>query len=236
MDVSIGMGRSVDARTNGIWPGRGGVEDEGYWRFFRALLDGRLRLGEVVTQERLCAVLGMSLSPLRETVTLLSAEGLVAVRRRVGVTIFTPDVAFIRSSFQFRGLIEREGLRKLAEAPPAGWAEEMRRKHERVIGAVREAATATDYEGAVKDVEQDLHGAFVGAFDNPIIEDTHARLFRRLYLLRLLYPASVNTRATVRAMEEHLDILRAIEEQRPELASEQLDRHLGAVLHRMLGI
>ena len=37
-----------------------------YTAFFDALLDGRLALGQTLTQDALCAVLGTSLSPLRE--------------------------------------------------------------------------------------------------------------------------------------------------------------------------
>ena len=104
-------------------PARGWfVENASYAAFFDALLDGRLALGQTLTQDALCAVLDTSLSPLRETLTLLEADGLISIRRRIGVTIFYPDVAFVRSTFQFRGMIEREAIRKVVTAGRSGMA------------------------------------------------------------------------------------------------------------------
>ena len=63
---------------------RGEIENAGYAAFFDALIDGRLKLGQTLTQDELCKVLGLSLSPMRETTTLLEAEGLITFRRKVG--------------------------------------------------------------------------------------------------------------------------------------------------------
>ncbi|MBK8083489.1 MAG: GntR family transcriptional regulator [Devosia sp.] len=53
----------------------GGIENVGYNAFFEALIEGRLQLGQTLKQEELGATLGLSLSPMRETTTLLEAEG-----------------------------------------------------------------------------------------------------------------------------------------------------------------
>ena len=50
---------------------RGEIENAGYAAFFDALIAGKLKLGQTLTQDELCQVLGMSLSPMRETTTLL---------------------------------------------------------------------------------------------------------------------------------------------------------------------
>ena len=73
----------------------GGIDNSGYHAFFEALIEGRLRLGQTLKQEELGAILGLSLSPMRETTTLLEAEGMITVRRKVGITIFYPDMNFV---------------------------------------------------------------------------------------------------------------------------------------------
>jgi DNA-binding GntR family transcriptional regulator len=222
-----------------IWPEIAGLAppgDPGYWRFLQALLDGRLKLGETLRQEDLCEVLGMSLSPLRETMTLLAAEGLVEVRRRMGVRIFYPDVPFVRTTFQLRGVLEREGLRKLAQVVTDDWLDRMIEEHRQVRALVSSASRAADYELAVKKVEQELHGSFVAVFQNPLIEEVHGKLFRKLYLLRLMYPASVNPRPTLQSLDEHLAIVEALRVRDGQRAADALDRHLAAVLHRILDI
>ncbi|MBK8084216.1 MAG: GntR family transcriptional regulator [Devosia sp.] len=63
---------------------------------------GRLEAGMVVTQNELCDLLGLSLSPLRETLVLLEEFGLVEIKPRTGIRIVYPEVAFIRENYQFR--------------------------------------------------------------------------------------------------------------------------------------
>ncbi len=46
---------------------------------------------------------------MRETTTLLAAEGLIKVRRKVGITIFYPDMKFVGNTFQLRGCWKRRG-------------------------------------------------------------------------------------------------------------------------------
>ena len=210
--------------------------DPGYWRFFTALLGGRLNLGQTLTQDHLCDVLGMSLSPLRETMTLLSAEGLIEIRKRVGVTVFYPDVAFVRTHFQFRGMIEREALRKFAGNVTEQWLDLMETAHREAMSEVATSHRSSDYEQMMRLLEQNLHGRFVAAFDNPYITDVHGKLFRKLYLLRLLYPVGANKKSTIRSLEEHLEILAHLRRRDGDAAAACLEQHLSGVFHRTLGI
>ena len=115
----------------------GGIDNPGYNAFFEALIEGRLKLGQTLKQEELGAILGLSLSPMRETTTLLASEGMIKVRRKVGITIFYPDMKFVGNTFQFRGLLEKEGLRKFAGTVSRDWIARMRDEHARIISFVR---------------------------------------------------------------------------------------------------
>jgi DNA-binding GntR family transcriptional regulator len=210
------------------------VTNSGYDAFFAALLEGRLKLGQTVTQGELCSILETTLSPLRDTITLLEAEGLVQSRRRVGVTIFYPDVKFVGSTFQFRGLLEREGLRKFSANINGKWAKQIRDAHHNVIEFVRSVKDAQSYEKRVKALEDDLHWGFINAFDNAQISSTYAKLSRKMYLLRLLNPEAVGPANTIQSMNEHLAIIEALEKNKVDDAVEALERHLRGVLHRIL--
>lgn len=213
---------------------RGGITNPGFIAFIEALLSGRLKLGQTVRLEELCEILGISLSPLREAVTLLEAEGLIQVRKRLGVSIFYPDVKFVGSTFQFRELLEAEGLRRMAEGLSRRWIDEMERAHYQIIEQVRGVAQPLDFVAPVRELEERFHGSFVGAFDNEQISANYQRLTQKMYLLRLLNPEAVNTANTVRSMEEHLAVIAALREGSAELAVEALQRHLKNVLHRLL--
>ena len=205
-----------------------------YTAFFDALVDGRLRLGQTLTQDELCQALGFTLSPVREATTLLEAEKLITVRRKVGITIFYPDVDFIGDCFQFRGLLEREGLRKFASALPEGWIERMRKAHAEIIGFVREVNDLERYRVPVRDIETQFHRSFIGAYGNAQISSTYARLSQKMYLIRLHNLVAVGPANTVQSMNEHLTVVEALAGGDVNGAIEALDNHLMAVLHRVI--
>lgn len=212
----------------------GGIDNPGYHAFFEALVDGRLKLGQTLKQEELGNILGLSLSPMRETTTLLEAEGMVTVRRKVGITIFYPDMKFVGNTFQFRGLLEKEGLRKFATTMPAGWVAAMRAEHEQIMEYVREVNDLTVYRVPVKELERRFHESFISAYANDQLSITYARLLQKMYLIRLHNLDAVGPIHTITSMREHLAIIDALEAADVEGAIEALDRHLKGVLHRTL--
>src|SRR6218665_435063 len=213
---------------------RGEIENAGYQAFFDALIEGRLKLGQTLTQDELCQILGISLSPMRETTTLLEAEGLISVRRKVGITIFYPDVKFVGNCFQFRGLLEKEGLRKFAQTVRRDWIDTIRAEHPAIIDFVRQVNDLEAYRVRVKKLERRFHDTFVDAFDNDQIRVNYARLTQKMYLLRLHNLNAVGPAHTVTSMEEHIDIIDALGVGDVDGAVEALERHLQGVLHRVL--
>ncbi|MCM2443304.1 GntR family transcriptional regulator [Agrobacterium vitis] len=212
----------------------GGIEHPGFVAFMDALIDGKLKLGQTLTQEELCEVLGISLSPLREAVTLLEAEGIVQVRRRLGVVIFYPDVKFVGGTFQFRELLESEGLRRLAKTVPNALISALITRHHDMLEFVQHHPKTSSFAMPVKKLEQDFHGSFIAAFDNAQITANYFRLSQKMYLLRLLNPEAVNAVNTVKSMQEHLAVLEALEARDADGAVDALQKHLKGVLHRLI--
>ena len=212
----------------------GGIENPGYHAFFEALIEGRLKLGQTLKQEELGEILGLSLSPMRETTTLLEAEGMIKVRRKVGITIFYPDMKFVGNTFQFRGLLEKEGLRKFAKTVTRDWISRMRDEHARIIDFVRTVNDLNTYRLPVKELERDFHESFITAFANDQVTMIYARLVQKMYLIRLHNLDAVGPANTIQSMREHLDIIDALDAGNIDGAIDALDRHLQAVLHRVL--
>ena len=212
----------------------GGIDNPGYHAFFEALIDGRLKLGQTLRQEELCDVLGLSLSPMRETTTLLQSEGMIKVRRKVGITIFYPDMKFVGNAFQFRGLLEKEGLRKFANTVSRGWISRMREEHGRIIEFVREVNDLYTYRVPVKELEREFHESFINVLANDQVAMIYARLIQKMYLIRLHNLDAVGPANTVQSMREHLEIINGLEAGNVDGAIDALDRHLKGVLHRTL--
>ena len=212
----------------------GGIDHPGYLAFIEALVTGRLRLGQTLKQEELCVILGISLSPMREATTLLEAEGLITVRRRIGITIFYPDVKFVGNTFQFRGLLEREGLTKFARSVDAAWLKQVRDDHLAMIDHLRTADDPAAYREPMRRLEHDFHGSFIAALENHQIDTIYQRLTQKMFLIRLINMEAVGPDKSILSMREHLAILDALDRRDAEAASAALDQHLRGVLHRVL--
>jgi DNA-binding GntR family transcriptional regulator len=205
----------------------------GYAAFRAALLDGRIAFGSTLTQQDICAILRMSLSPLRETLLLLEADGIVTIRRRSGVQVVYPDIHFVSSNFQFRSLIEREAVARFADVVTDEWLAEITGRHIAAIEAIRPTRHGAESQHRVKQIEMDLHGAFVAALKNDLIAETHLRISENLNLLRVVRTKSVSAAAAIAALNEHLAILEPLRQRDAPGAVAALDHHLKSVIHRI---
>ena len=211
-----------------------GIDHPGYLAFIDALVTGRLKLGQTLKQEELCEILGISLSPMREATTLLEAEGLITVRRRIGISIFYPDVKFVGNTFQFRGLLEREGLTKFARTVDAGWLAKTRADHLAIIDYLHGASDPAAYREPMRLLERDFHGSFISALENHQINTIYERLTQKMFLIRLINMEAVGPENSIQSMLEHLAVLDALDRRDGEGATAALDKHLQGVLHRVL--
>jgi DNA-binding GntR family transcriptional regulator len=211
-----------------------GRNSPGLTAFFSALVDGRLKLGQTLTQDELGSVIGLSLSKMREVTVLLEAEGLIEVRKKRGLTIFYPDVKFVGGTFQYREILEREGLRRFVEMADAAWIDRMRTEHEAIIAFVQANPDPARYRVPVRDLESAFHGAFIAALGNEQVTVNYMRNSQKMYLLRLLNPDAVGPKNTVKSMQEHQAVVEAIAVRDETAAVDALQRHIFGVLHRIL--
>ena len=208
------------------------AEPLGY-RLFRDAMDrGALQPGMVLTQNDLCQILGLSLTPLRETLILLQAYGLVEIRPRTGLRIVYPDVAFIRENFQFRILIEVSALRLFAQTDLSDWLAEMIEAHDI---SRRELSNPGRIEMATSRfiaTDRKFHADIVGVFDNRSISATHRRLQANIGMARLTHKRTPFRQQLLDTVEEHCVVLAALAEGDREGAIAALEAHFRAATHR----
>jgi len=209
--------------------------NEGYAKFRAALLGGQLQPGATITQAEMCDALGMSISPLRDTLALLESDGLVSVRHRAGITILTPDVGFIRTNFQFRSLIEREAIARFTEGVSADWLDKTRARHETALKHVRDYAASHAIEAELRAIDWDFHTAIVAALRNEMIAETHFRIQENLRLARVLNQDYASPSKVAEALNEHAAILEASAARDAALAEQALEAHFRAAIHRAFG-
>lgn len=197
-----------------------------------ALFSRRIAAGAYMTQSELGELLGVPIQPLRDALRVLEVDGMLKVHPRAGIEFIKADMELIRSTYQFRIIIECEAARRYAECAPREEIEALLADHHTFIEALEK--NELDVVAKLHLLEQRLHGALIGTLANPLIESTIKRLQNYTALILL------NRHETVplinRTLREHVKVLMACRDRNAELAAAEMMAHLNAAMHRAMGL
>jgi len=210
------------------------LSDAAYARILELLFEGKLPAGAVFAQRELVEMIGVPVAPLRDALRVLEADGLVTIHSRTGIEIVKPGLELIRSTYQFRGIIERAAVAVYAENADEAELAELERRHLAMI-ALLENGVLTDQAGAeIEELETFLHNAIVRSLSNPLIETAYKRIHNYFRLIRL--NRKISAALVLRSLNEHMEIIRALQARDPDAAISALRAHFSAALQRSLGI
>ncbi|MES9994590.1 FCD domain-containing protein [Desulfovibrio aminophilus] len=184
------------------------------WILFSELAPG-LRLNERELAERF----GISRTPLREVLQLLSYQGLVVIRPRHGIIVAPVDEGIIRRTFEVRLPLEREVARLAAlRATPDDAA-----RLEDLARLWAEAYASGDVEAVIR-ADDRFHNALAELAGNPVLlrarESLHNICLRYWFLIRheyVLEPSSA---------EAHVRLAEAVTRGDAELAAALQEEHV----------
>lgn len=88
-----------------------------------AIVDGRLKLGDQISELRLSEMLGISKTPVREALLTLKREGLVQIDPQKATSIFHIDENEIEAIRAFRELLELRAARDAFAREPDAFAD-----------------------------------------------------------------------------------------------------------------
>lgn len=206
-------------------------DNEGYRRFRAALQDGTIEAGMTVTQNQLCEILGLSLSPLRETLVLLEEFGLVDIKPRTGIRIVYPEVAFIRENFQFRIMIETHAIRLFATTVTKEWLADIRERHHESLAELAAPELTEAVQNKFLDLDRYMHRSFVEALENRAILVTHNRLQDNIGMARRVHRRMFKNQL-IGTIDEHLRIVDSLDAHDVEGAVSKLESHFRASTYR----
>src|SRR5438093_13013034 len=143
------------------------LREDAYESLRSAILDGALPPGEVLRPAELARQLGLSLTPVREALARLGAEGLVETRPQseTRVSPIRPDATqqALAVVTCLHELAVRLAVRRLSTTDLASLEEANR--------TFAVAIAAGDVDGAIA-ADDAFHGVFVSASGNPPLRDT----------------------------------------------------------------
>ena len=190
-----------------------------YLSLRKAILKEQLKPGERLMENTLAAKLGVSRTPVREAIRMLSDEGLVLLIPRRGAQVARISRKELNDVLEVRRSLEDLAIRKAALLIK-----------EEDLAALEEAELA--FRSAVKSgdlttiAEADIafHDVIYAAAGNRRLLTILSNLREQMYRFRLEYLKQVDIAATL--VGEHAAIAAAVRERDPEKASKLLCAHI----------
>ena len=161
------------------------------------ILDGRLRAGEHLVQEKLASDLGVSRQPIQQALALLKSDGIVEEVGRRGLRVARLDLGRMRCHYDIRCLLDGYAASGAAEAVRAGTVDpaSLRRQMEAIFEGGMEAIETSSTKDQIRHDEA-FHKLIYDLSGNTVLRDTiepHWRYMRRVMAEVLMHaePATV---------------------------------------------
>ncbi len=181
------------------------------------ILDGRLRPGERLVEDKLSVELGVSRVPVREALLGLAMEGLVRLEPRRGATVAEVTPEIVAELVEVRALLEGLNARLAAQ-----------RHDPEIVAQLREvltrgnAAASTGGRDLLARLNAEFHERLAEASRNSVLSDVMRGLRERT---SLAFAINGGDRA-LEDWQEHAGILAAVIEGDEELAALLATRHV----------
>lgn len=162
----------------------------------QAIMDGRLRPGQRLTEEGLARDLRISRTPVREALRVLQTEGLVEGAAYQGSTVRSYDVEDLDDMYQLRALLEGHAARRAAQRIGREDVERLRQSCARM-----EALGDATEENVPQIVEENLlfHTIILDAAGSQRL----AEMVRKVIELPLVYKSYVWYSPNQKRISEH---------------------------------
>ncbi|KUH83085.1 MULTISPECIES: GntR family transcriptional regulator [unclassified Mycobacterium] len=189
-------------------------------RFVRKrIFDGTYAAGEYVRLDQLAAELGISVTPVREALFELKAEGLLAQQPRRGFVVLPVTGRDLTDVSNVQAHIGGE----LAARAAVNITDEQLRELERIQSDLEGAYAAGDDEQAVR-LNHEFHRAINVAADSPKLAQLMSQITR--YAPESVFP--VITGWPEKSNEHHRRLLKALACHDEDLARAAMSEHLAA--------
>jgi DNA-binding GntR family transcriptional regulator len=192
------------------------------------IASGELPAGSWLRTQELAKRYGVSTNPIREALHKLSGEGFVILTRNRSAKVRNLDEGFVRNIFDIRALIEPYLVRLFVEQATEAEVARAWRVQDLIEREIEDPI-------ALDRLDEEFHGIMYDRHFNSealAIRQRHGEVVRAL---ARRYPLSTARRRAL--IEEHHQIMDAVERHDPERAARVVERHArGAERHLILSM
>lgn len=183
------------------------------------IVEGELAQGQRIPEAELCETFGISRTPLREALRVLSSEGLVEPDGLRGSRVSSITVREIAELFEMVAGIERMAAELAAERMTDSDLESLRAIHERMARHFQNGDRQKYFR-----LNQVIHHAIVKLAGNGVLASIHAALMTKVRRAR--YSAILSQDRWRESVHEHEEILNAFAARDSERAGRLLRAHV----------
>ena len=209
---------------------------QAYKRFKELLFDRIWKPGDFVSQSELVEKTGVQISPMRDALQRLSAEGLVIITPRKGIQVIPASIKIIREVFHFRKIMEEEALLFFIENAHDDLINPMKDEHLELFKKTQNEVSPEKLREIIKLDGLCLHHRLINFMGNEIVTNLHSINEDRIRLFRLddkfIY---TNRHVNETFKKEHEDIIQAISKRDSLKAIQKLEYHNTMALKRAMG-
>lgn len=209
---------------------------EAYHTIRRSIIDGVLKPGERLVEERLARHLGVSRTPIREALAMLEVEGLVKSIPKKGTIVRTFSRKEIKDIYDLRIVLEGYAARQATEYITEQELHHMRVLYEEMESCIRrpwhspeERAKRVRY---LTSKNNEFHGLITKASRNSRLKAVLTQIVELPLIFRAFFWYSQEQ--LVRSNHHHLEIIKALEERDAERAERIMERHIGVARDLLL--
>lgn len=193
--------------------------------FIQKILSEDIKVGVVVRQAELCEILGISKTPLRELLVLLTELELIEVKPRAGFKVLYPDIKFMRENMQLRVILENHAIETFNEVVTNAWIKDQVRAHEKALYDLEHVDDPASLNESFFELDREFHRTIVAALKNSAVSKAHEYTQIKLQIARQVHRRIPPRKTNMNAMQDHLSILAALATHNLPHIRKALDAH-----------
>jgi DNA-binding GntR family transcriptional regulator len=180
---------------------------------------GTLKKGDRIVEKFLSQAMGISRTPFREALRLLSSEGLVELVPNKGAYVAQPSMKDIREMFWVMGILEGKCARLCAKRTDDSGLQKL----DDLYRKLEEQYQENNHEGYM-DVNHRYHSLVQDLAGNKILSEVINNLRQKILLYR--YRQIYQPDRLKASMQEHSELQKAFREKNPAAAERLMKEHL----------
>lgn len=202
------------------------IADAVFARLRTDIVGGRFEPGEKLRLDRMRALYGAGISPVREALSRLAADGLVVLESQRGFRVRPASIADLQDIAATRIRIETAALALAIEHGDDAWEARVVSAHHVLLKLdptrIAEPSRRSEWESR----HREFHAALIAACGSPWLLHFAGLLWDQFDRYRRL--AKFSGRPQRRLAAHHLGLVEAVKARRPREATQILAEHIGA--------